>query len=158
MLPPDLTLARTAVAVFLEPDAAFELPAEGTQLKLAPGEYLAVHQSPEPGPTRAFLRLLPGTEATFALIPLPTFAADVGPPPGFAQVEAPLSQMPGFFVTELEVTAAAYLVFLNEPAQLARVDAALLEGRATLFPRAGNRVDAGMWPRSAEGPFALLAT
>ena len=158
VLPPDLTLARTTAAVFLEPDGAFELPTEGTELKLLPGEYLLVHQSPDRRPTRAFLRVLPGAEGAFQLTPLPAFDADDGPPFGFARVEAALSQVPAFFIAEHEVTAAEYLEFLNEPAQLARVDAALLEGRATLFPRAGNRVDATMWPRNADGTFALPAT
>ena len=65
--------------------------------------------------------------------------------------------MTPFWIQEHEVTNGEYLEFLNDPAVLARVDAALAEGRFILYPRSvrQNGSVGGFWLRTDGGRFVL---
>lgn len=148
-LPPGLRLRRSLAAPVLFDDGASPL---GMDLELEPGRYLLVSQAPGHCPTRRFLYADPGRVQALDVTPvLPDDA-----PEGMLLIANSNPVQDDFWMGETEVTSADYLVYLNEPEQLARVDAGLAARDLELMPRVGgNDASAAMWPRDQAGRFYL---
>ncbi|MDF1798310.1 MAG: SUMF1/EgtB/PvdO family nonheme iron enzyme [Planctomycetota bacterium] len=148
-LPPGLRLRRSLAAPVLFDDGASPL---GMDLVLEPGRYLLVSRAPGQRLTRRFLYAEPGTTQTLDVTP----ARPGDAPEGMLLVANSNPGQADFWMGETEVTSAEYLEFLNEPGQLARVDAGLAARELELMPRVGGKdMSASMWARDAEGRFYL---
>ena len=149
VLPADLALRPTAAPLFLDPQWSLPL---GQEVRVAPGRYVAVVRAPGRELERVFLEA--GKEATYEvrLDPTPVGFA----PPGFVRIASANEAQRPFFIAETEVTSAAYLAYLNEPAVLAAVDAARAEEADRIHPRSAyDEGDWGMWSRDEDGRFFL---
>ncbi len=148
-LPEGLVLQATAAPLFASAANELALPAE---LSLEPGEYLLVSSAPGSERVRTHFELGGASSLAVELDPLDRSAL----PAGFVRVSVPAANLQPVWMGRYEVTAEEYLEFLNDPATLAEVDAAVLQGLAVRYPRgASNFTDWGLWERTEEGPFEL---
>jgi len=142
-LPSGLTLRPTAAPLYFC-DAALVGKTPISALELEEGAYLAVLRHPEREELRWAFESDPEwrPERRFGLFPKGTT------PDGFVRVPY-LWREGTFLMMEREVIASEYLEFLNDPATLARIDAA---PSPVLFPRSSS---GPWWPRDAAGRYAL---
>jgi len=136
-LPPGLVVRTTAAPAFLSPEcrvgttpvAVSDLPA---------GDYLVVLHAPGQEELRYPVRVVGTREIHLRLSPTGST------PPGWVHVPAD-SVGPGFRIMEHEVTAGAYLLFLNAQEDVP-------ESPRALVPRGRDEV---YWERGPEGTFQL---
>ncbi len=154
-LPVGLVVRTTAVPLFASPGSRIGItPTEAYPLE--PGRYVFLLRRKGYEDQILQRKIRGGWDEWYDLKPLPIGTT----PPGFVYISVRGTDEDAFWMQEREVTNAEYLEFLNDPAVLAEIDAALEEGRYIRYPRDDqlNTASGGHWIRNEHGRFELPPT